>query len=65
MIILYSTGCSRCKALEARLKARNIKYTLVDDIDAMMSKGIQQVPVLQVDDKMMDFVEAVKYTNLV
>lgn len=65
MIILYSTGCSRCKVLEARLNAKNIKYNLVDDIDVMMEKGIQQVPVLQVDGKMMDFVEAVKWTNQV
>lgn len=65
MIILYSTGCSRCKVLEARLNAKNIKYNLVDDIDVMMEKGIQQVPVLQVEGKMMDFVEAVKWTNQV
>ena len=65
MIILYSTGCSRCKVLEARMKAKNIKYNLVEDIDVMLAKGIQQVPVLQVDGKMMDFVEAVKWTNQV
>lgn len=61
--ILYSTGCPKCKVLKSKLDDKNIDYIVVDDIDEIMSKGIESVPVLEVNGKMMNFKCAVDYVN--
>ena len=60
-IILYSTHCPRCTVLEAKLKAHNIQYTEVNDVDKMTVLGICSVPVLSVDNKLMNFTEALTW----
>ena len=62
-IILYSTGCPRCKVLETKLKEKNISYTYIDDLDTMEAKDIYAVPYLEVDGALMDFKEAVDWVN--
>ena len=62
-IILYSTGCPRCKVLETKLKEKNISYTYIDDLDTMEAKDIYAVPCLEVDGALMDFKEAVDWVN--
>ena len=63
MIILYSTGCPRCKVLEAKLKQKNVEYTECNDVKEMEEKGISSVPYLSVDEELMDFGESVKWIN--
>lgn len=62
-IILYSTGCPKCKVLEAKLKQKDIQYTHVTDMDVMTDKGFMSVPVLEVDGVTMDFAKAIEWTN--
>jgi glutaredoxin len=62
-IILYSTGCPKCKILKKKLEDKNIDYVENDDIETMISLGIEQVPVLSVDKKLFQFAEAVKWVN--
>lgn len=62
-IILYSTGCPKCKILKKKLDDKNIDYVENDDIETMISLGIEQVPVLSVDNKLFQFAEAVKWVN--
>lgn len=62
-LILYSTGCPKCNVLKKKLTEKNIEYTENNDIDVMTSLGIDQVPVLSVDGKLMDFAEANKWIN--
>lgn len=62
-IILYSTGCPKCKILESRLNAKNIPYDKNTDTDEMIKLGFQNVPKLKVDDAILDFGEAVKWVN--
>ncbi len=62
-IILYSTGCPKCKILKKKLEDKNIDYVENDDIETMISLGIEQVPVLSVDNKLFHFAEAVKWVN--
>jgi glutaredoxin len=62
-IILYSTGCPKCKILKKKLEDKNIDYVENDDIETMISLGIEQVPVLSVDNKLFQFAEAVKWVN--
>ena len=61
--ILYTTQCPKCKVIENKLKAKNIEFVTVDAQDKLLELGITSVPVLKVDDKMMNFLEANKYVN--
>lgn len=63
MTILYTTGCPKCKILEAKLKQKGINYTECNDIEEMEKKGLQSAPALEVDGELMEFVAAIKWTN--
>jgi glutaredoxin len=60
-VILYSTNCPKCKVLEKKLNSSGIDYSIVTDVDVMEQKGFQSAPVLEVDDKIYEFSEAVKW----
>lgn len=60
-VVLYSTGCSKCKVLEKKLNADGIDYSISDDISALVEKGFQSVPVLDVDGDFLDFKDAVNW----
>lgn len=62
-VILYTTHCPRCSVLEKKLNMKNIAYEECSDIDSMQSKGILQVPVLEVDGNLMDFSTSNKWVN--
>ena len=63
MITLYSTHCPKCVVLEKKLQSKEIEFTLVEDQDEMIKKGFMSAPMLEVDGKIMDFVEANKWIN--
>lgn len=60
-MILYSTGCPKCKILKEKLDSLHIDYTICDDMDLMISKGFMSVPVLEIKNKIMTFNEAIKW----
>ena len=62
-IILYSTNCPKCNVLEKKLQSKNIDFEICNDVDLMLSKGIQQAPYLEIDNELMDFTKAVKWVN--
>ena len=62
-IVLYSTHCPRCTVLEKKLKAKGIKFEVETSVDDMLSLGITQVPMLRVDDKLLNFAEANTWVN--
>lgn len=62
-IILYSTGCPKCEVLKKKLAEKNIRYTEDNDVNKMTDLGITQVPVLQTEDALLDFQNAVKWIN--
>ena len=64
-VTLYSIGCKKCKVLEKRLDEAGVKYTLVDDEDAMINKGFMSAPMLEVDGTVMDFGKAMKWLKQV
>ena len=63
MVTLYSTGCPRCKVLEAKLKQKNVEFTVCNDVNIMEEKKISSVPCLGVDEEILDFGKAVKWVN--
>lgn len=62
-IILYSTGCPRCKVLKKKLDDKHIMYTENNSVDEMMCLGIMQVPVLSVNKNLLDFSQANEWLN--
>lgn len=62
-IVLYSTGCPKCNVLKKKLDAKSIVYTEENSVDKMLAIGINQVPVLSVDDELLAFVQANEWIN--
>lgn len=62
-VTLYTTHCPKCNVIEQKLKAKTIEYEEITDIELIEKKGFKQVPVLIVDDEIMDFVTANKWVN--
>ena len=62
-VIFYSTNCPKCKVLMAKMKQKGIEYKEINDVDFMLSKGIKSAPALEIDGKVMDFTESVKWVN--
>lgn len=46
-----------------KLDKKNIEYDEVSDIDLLISKGIKQAPILEVDGDFMDLDRANKFLN--
>lgn len=61
MVTIYSTGCPRCNVLKTKLTQANIEFVVSEDIDYLIEKGYQTVPVLEVDDNFMDFGAAIEW----
>ena len=62
-VILYSTGCPKCNILKKKLADAQMEYSVVEDVDVMLSKGLKEVPWLEVDGNLMNFVDSSKWIN--
>lgn len=60
-VIVYSTGCPQCEALEQMLNSHQIKYTVCSDREKMLSMGLTHVPVLEANGTIMNFKEAITW----
>ena len=63
MIKLYTIDCPKCKVLETKLASKNIDFEIVKDVSIMKDLGITTTPVLEVDGKLLDFIDAINYVN--
>lgn len=57
-VVVYSTGCPQCEALEQMLDSHQIKYKVCSDREKMLSMGLTHVPVLEAEGTLMNFKEA-------
>lgn len=62
-IVFHSSHCPRCLILEKKLKEKGVQYEENNDVQVMLDKGLEMAPALEVDGKMMDFKEAIKWIN--
>ncbi len=60
-VIVYSTGCPQCEALEQMLNSHQIKYTVCSDREKMLLMGLTHVPVLEANGTLMNFKEAITW----
>lgn len=64
MAIIYTQeGCPKCNVLKKKMDSKNIKYVECNDIDVLTSKGIEFTPMLEVNDIMMGYVDAIKWLS--
>lgn len=62
-IILYSTGCPRCRVLEKKLEAKGVAYTENNNIEEMIKLGITEVPMLGIGDELKNFSDSISWIN--
>jgi len=60
-VILYTTHCPKCKVLETKLNQKAIDFEIIDDEKVMIDKGFMSAPMLEVDEKVMDFSAAINW----
>lgn len=63
MIVLFSTGCPRCSVLKKKLEQKGIAYQENNSVEEMLALGITQVPVLKVEDDLLEFADANNWIN--
>lgn len=63
MIVMYSTGCPRCKILQDKLAKINETVTMIYGEEEIEKLGYTSAPLLEVDGTMMDFGQAVRWVN--
>lgn len=62
-VILYTTGCPKCKVLEKKLGSKGVQYSVISNEEEIVSTGFLSLPILKVDDTFMSFTEAVSWVN--
>ncbi len=66
-VILYSTHCPKCNVLKKKLDQHQINYDVVTDIDAIQDisnkTGIKTIPILEINNKFMDFKSAIDWMD--
>lgn len=62
-IILYTNNCPKCEILQKKLTEKKIEYDIFSDVEEMLNKGIDTVPLLEVDGNIMSFKQAVNWIN--
>ena len=63
-IVIYSTGCPKCKVLKTKLEQAGFTYTEETDTQTMMDLGMKTAPGMAVDGgKIMNFNEAVRWVR--
>jgi len=62
-IVVYSNDCPRCRVLKKKLLDKELPFMEVSDEEEMMSLGIQTVPVMSVDGRLLEFKEANEWIN--
>lgn len=61
-IILYSSNeCTRCKLVKQMLDIHNVQYTEINDKRIMIDKEIENVPALEINEKIIEYQEVLTW----
>ena len=64
MVTVYtSPTCGRCKVLKMKLAQAGIEFEECQDVERMQAMGVESLPMLAMDNRLLTFEEAVKYLN--
>ena len=61
MIKLYTIHCPQCNVLRKKLDIAGISYSLIDDKDWLRENGFEKFPILEVDGKTLNYMEAINW----
>ena len=64
-IVLYTIDCPSCLILEKKLKAKNINFLKVSDVETIRAKGFgdSSFPILDVEGITMNYKTAIQWIN--
>lgn len=62
-IVLYTIGCPKCRVLEKMLDKHNIVFHKETNTQVILAKGIDMVPVLEIDGQCLNYDEAIAWVN--
>ena len=57
-ILLYTNGCPKCQVIKSKLELQHIKFIETNDTEKLISLGFKTLPILKVNEKVMDFKSA-------
>jgi glutaredoxin len=64
---LYGNGCKYCNILQGELDEKGLTYEKIVDMDEIvkvgMNNGIRNMPILEVDENVMDYRKALEYVK--
>lgn len=60
-VILYTTHCPKCRILENELSKKKIDFTIIDDVDYMIQKGVSSIPMMEINGKLKNYNEAIRW----
>jgi hypothetical protein len=63
MIKLYTNHCRKCEILTTKLKEKNVIFEVIDDEETLTNLGFDFMPVLEVDGKRFEYMDAIDYVN--
>ena len=63
MVKFYTIGCPACNVLKKKLDSKKIDYELIDNKEVLISKNFNQLPMLEVDDIILNYKEAIDWIN--
>ena len=63
-MILYTQGCVKCDVLKKKLEQKGLSFTIEsNNFQKLIDAGIDHMPVLEVDNKLLLFNDAINYVN--
>lgn len=63
MTLYTMDNCPKCKMLKQKLEDKHIEIEIISDYDVLCEKGIESVPVLEVNGEKMNYARANTYIN--
>ena len=64
-VVLYTTGCPKCVVLKSKLDNKSIRYDVKEGEEEIKKKGFLTAPLLEVDGKIFEFMDAINWINQV
>ena len=61
MIKLYTIHCPQCNVLRKKLDIAGISYSLIDDKEWLIENGFEKFPILEIDGKQLNYMEAINW----
>lgn len=62
-IVLYSTGCPKCKILKKKIEEKGIIYEENNSVDQMLDIGLESAPALSIDGNILLFKDALEWVK--